>query len=67
MQPHKHSHLYRQRDIHTVIARFGNKPSEKVRQNIHESLSQYREEFIEKQAGPPRSPSRGRGDGGRGR
>ncbi len=38
MQSHTHAHVYRAQDMNRIIAQFGQKPPEEVKQKIRETL-----------------------------
>lgn len=45
MEQHKHGHLFREKDIDRVIARYGNKPGREVRARIEDRLESCRGKF----------------------
>lgn len=47
MQHHTHGHVYRNhKEADRIIAQFGRKPSEPVKQKIRETLSQEKDRFM---------------------
>ena len=62
MQHHTNGHVYRAKDMNRVIAQFGGKPPEQVKQKIRETLSQEKDRFQTLQQMRVRQqPERGRG------
>lgn len=63
MQHHTLGHVYRAKDSNRVIAQFGGKPPEQIKQKIRETLSQEKDRFVTLEQMRSRKPEQQRSRG----